>query len=178
MSTTACPRIVRSEMEMRSLPDTNHEHHDRIRPHVEQLAVLAAMVGRAEPSELDARFQEECSFVVGQLVPHMAAIETTLYDDLERLMEHRHSMAPMREEHERLRQLIASLCRYGALVADRSLTPADAIGLRRVLYRLYTMLSVHLDEEELYLTVLDRNLTDVEKDALARGIEHATAEPL
>jgi len=161
-----------------SLPETNREHNDRIRSHVEQLAVLAAMVGRVDAAELDARFQAECSFVVGQLVPHMAVIEGALYDGLERLMEHRHSMQPMREEHERLRQLIASLCRYGALVADRNLTQADAIGLRRVLYRLYTLLTVHLDEEELYLSVLDRNLTEAEKDALARGIEHATAAPL
>jgi hypothetical protein len=108
----------------------------------------------------------------------MAVIETVLYDDLERLMQHRHSMEPMREEHERLRQLIASLCRYGALLADRKLTQADEIGLRRVLYRLYTVLTVHLDEEELYLSVLDRNLTEPEKDALVRGIEHATAEPI
>lgn len=165
-------------MQIRSLPLTNHEHHGRIRLHLEQLVALAAMVGRVEASELDARFQEECSFVVGQLVPHMEAIETTLYADLERLMDRRHSMAPMREEHDRLRQLVASLCKYGVLVADRSLSPADAIGLRRVLYRLYTILTVHLDEEELYLGVLDRNLTDIEKDALARGIEHAAAEPL
>jgi hypothetical protein len=165
-------------MEMRSLPEAHREHHARIRPHVERLAELAAMVGRATPAELDTRFQEECSFVVGDLVPHMETIEATLYDDLERLMDGRHSMAPMREEHERLRLLTSSLCRYGELVADQRLTQADEIGLRRVLYRLYTILTVHLDEEELYLAVLDRNLTDLEKDALARGIEHATAEPL
>lgn len=165
-------------METRTLSETSHEHQTRIRAHVERLAALAAMVGRVEPAEFEAHFQEECSFVVGQLVPHMAAIETTLYADLERLMEHRHSMAPMREEHERLRQLTASLCRYGVLVAEHGLTPADAIGLRRVLYRLYTILTVHLDEEELYLRVLERNLTSTEKDALARGIEHAVAEPL
>lgn len=166
------------ETALRSLPQANHAHHDLIRQHLEQLVVLAEMVGRATPEELDARFQVECGFVTGQLGPHMAAIEMSLYGELERLLGGRHSMAPMREEHERFRQLIASLCRYGALIADRSLNTADAIGLRRVLYRLYTVLSVHLDEEELYLSVLDRNLTDVEKDALARGIEHATAEPL
>jgi iron-sulfur cluster repair protein YtfE (RIC family) len=166
------------ETALRSLPEANHAHHDQIRQHLEQLVVLAGMVGRATPDELDAQFQVECSFVTGQLGPHMVAIETSLYGELERLLGGRHSMAPMREEHERFRQLIASLCRYGALVAEHSLSPADAIGLRRVLYRLYTVLSVHLDEEELYLSVLDRSLTDVEKDALARGIEHATALPL
>ncbi|MEO8273659.1 MAG: hemerythrin domain-containing protein [Chloroflexota bacterium] len=161
-----------------SLSEANHAQHDRIRLHLDQLVALAEMVGRAEPDELDAKFQTECSFVTGELGPHMLAVETTVYDELERRMGQRHSMAPMREEHERFRLLMASLCRYGALVADRALTPPDAIGLRRVLYRLYTMLSVHLAEEELYLGVLDRSLTEIEKDALARSIEYATAEPL
>ena len=45
-----------------------------------------------------------------------------------------------------------------------------------MLYRLYAMLKVHLAEEELYLGVLDRNLSAEEKDALAQGIEHAADE--
>jgi hypothetical protein len=36
----------------------------------------------------------------------------------------------------------------------------------------------HFAEEELYLGVLDQNLSDEEKDTLARGIDHAIAEPL
>jgi hypothetical protein len=40
------------------------------------------------------------------------------------------------------------------------------------------LLKIHLAEEELYLGVLDRDLTDAEKDALARGLDHAMAEPL
>ena len=47
----------------------------------------------------------------------MEAIETTLYGRLEQVMDKRHSMAPMREEHERLRGLFASLCEYSELVA-------------------------------------------------------------
>jgi hypothetical protein len=39
-------------------------------------------------------------------------------------------------------------------------------------------MKIHLAEEELYLGVLDKNLTDEEKDTLARGIDHAMAEPI
>jgi hypothetical protein len=52
------------------------------------------------------------------------------------------------------------------------------MALRRALYRLHSILKVHLAEEELYLGVLDQNLTDEEKDLLARGIDHAMTEPL
>jgi Mn-dependent DtxR family transcriptional regulator len=40
------------------------------------------------------------------------------------------------------------------------------------------MLRVHLAEEQLYLRVLDRNLSPDEIDQLAHGIEHAIAEPM
>jgi hypothetical protein len=162
---------------MRSLPDTSHEHHEKIEPHVDRLPELAEMIGHATPDVFSATFQEECSFIVGRLVPHMEAIETTLYGRLEQVMDKRHSMAPMRREHEQLRGLIGSLCRYGELVAEGTMSEGDEIGLRRVLYRLYAILKVHLAEEELYLGVLDRNLSVEEKDQLAQGIDHANAEP-
>jgi len=163
---------------MRSLPATSHEYRELIESHVDRLPELAETIGRAPPDVFSRRFQDECSFIVGRLVPHMAAIETTLYGRLDQVMEGRHSMAPMREEHERLRDLFRSLCRYSELVAEGALSDGDEIGLRRVLYRLYAMLKVHLAEEELYLGVLDRNLSAEEKDELARGMNHAAAEPL
>ena len=92
-------------------------------------------------------------------------------------MEGRHSMAPMRQEHEQLRRLVASMDGYHKLVVQGQLGPAEAIGLRRALFRLYAMLKVHLAEEELYLAVLERNLSAT-SDQLARGIDHAVAEPL
>jgi hypothetical protein len=172
--------VLRTQMvtSMLSLPDTSHEHHALIEPRVDRLPELAEMIGRVTPEEFSASFQEECSFIIGRLVPHMEAIETALYGRLERVMEGRHSMAPMRHEHEQLRALFASLCRYAELVAEGTMSPADEIGLRRVLYRLYAMLKVHLAEEELYLGVLDRNLSAEEKDALAKRLDHAGAEPL
>ncbi len=122
--------------------------------------------------------EQECRFVTGQLVPHMEAIEGALYDRLEAVMDGRHSMAPMRDEHALLRRLITSLCGYRAEVLAGELTEAEAIGLRRVLYRLYTILKVHLAEEEQYLAVLDHALDEDEKERLARGLEHAIAEPV
>ena len=164
---------------MDPLAQAAHEHHDRLIPHVEQLARLAGMIDEGITPEFLAQCEAEHRFIVGQLLPHMEAIETTLYGELDRLMEGRHSMAPMRREHAELRRLIEST---GPVPRRRHVRRAwgraEAIGLRRALYRLHAMLRVHLAEEELYLRVLDRNLTEAEKDELARGIEHAMAEPL
>jgi hypothetical protein len=161
-----------------SLPIVAHQHHDVIHPHVDRLPELAAMLGHSDRAEFAAAFERECRFITGQLVPHMAAIETGLYAELERVMDRRHSMTPMRDEHELLRELLGSLCRYRAALLADDLAEADEIGLRRVLYRLFTILKVHLAEEELYLGVLEGALDDPEKERLALAIEHAVAEPL
>jgi hypothetical protein len=154
------------------------EHHARLLPHVDQLLVLADMVGQVDCSALHALFDEEHAFIVGQLVPHMEAIERALYDRLEVLMEGRHSMAPMREEHEAVRRLVDELGRYRVHADGCRWSAVEGMALRRALFRLHALLKVHLAEEDLYLGVLDRQLTDEEKDQLARGIDHAMAEPL
>jgi len=163
---------------MLSLRSTSQDHHARLVPHVDRLLVLAEMIGRVDCSAIHDVFEEEYGFVVGQLVPHIEAIEKALYPQLERLMDQRHSMAPMRQEHVVMRELIEELGRYRGHVAGCSWDTVEGLALRRALYRLHSILKVHLAEEELYLSVLDHNLTDAEKDGLARGLDHAMAEPL
>jgi hypothetical protein len=163
---------------MDALARASHEHHGRLIVHVDRLAELAAELdGGVTPAFLDA-CEAEHRFIVEQLLPHMEAIEATLYGELERLMEGRHSMAPMRREHADLRRLIEATGAYHDLVTSGRLGPAETVGLRRALYRLHALLRVHLAEEELYLRVLEGNLGEAEKEELARGIEHAVAEPL
>jgi hypothetical protein len=163
---------------MTSLSTASHEHHDRLMPHVDRLAELADMLGDSVPPGFGEACEAEHRFITGQLLPHIDAIEMTLYGELDRLMQGRHSMAPMRREHAELRRLIASMGQYHELVSMDQVGPAEVIGLRRALYRLHAMLRVHLAEELLYLRVLDRNLSADEIDQLARGIEHAIAEPM
>lgn len=163
---------------MDPLARASHEHHDRLLAHVDRLAQLAADLDAGATPAFLAACEAEHRFIVEQLLPHMEAIETTLYGELERLMEGRHSMAPMRREHADLRRLIDATGRYHDLVVSGRIGPAEAIGLRRALYRLHALLRVHLAEEELYLRVLEGSLGDAEKAELARGIEHAAAEPL
>ena len=163
---------------MLSLRSTSQDHHARLVPHVDRLLVLAEMIGRVDCSAIHDVFEEEYGFVVGQLVPHIEAIEKALYPQLERLMDQRHSMAPMRQEHVVMRELIEELGRYRGHVAGCSWDTVEGLALRRALYRLHSILKVHLAEEELYLGVLDQNLSEDEKETLARGIDHAMTEPL
>ncbi len=114
-----------------SLAQATHEHHDRLIPHVEHLARLAAMIDEG----ISPAFIDECEaehrFIEGSLLPHMEAIETSLYPQLDRLMEGRHTMAPMRREHVELRRLVESAGKFDDLVTSGRLGPAEAIGLRQ-----------------------------------------------
>jgi hypothetical protein len=163
---------------MSSLAEIDQEHRERLVRHVERLHALAEMVDADTTFALAAGLDEEWRFIDEQLLPHMAAVETTLYGQLEHLLEGRHSMAPMRSEHAEIRGLVEALGGYRPAVAEGRLDPGAAMGLRRVLYRLHSMLRVHLAEEALYLRLLDANLSEAEKERLAQGLDHAAKRPV
>lgn len=163
---------------MPTLADTSHEHHDRIRAHADRLPGIADMIGHADDETLRAAFLPEADFIAGRLVRHMTAVETTFYGPLERLMAGRHSMAPMRHEHEDLVRLVGVIGDYAAALRDGALDEDDGVALRRALYRLHAIVKVHLAEEELYLGVLERNLTEAEKDEVVQLLVRACEQPL
>ena len=164
---------------MTTVTTTGHEHHQRIIAMLDGLPTLADMLDeRPRPARFEERFTSVRSFITGTLVPHMDVVETTLYPELDRLMQNRHSMTQMRREHDDIRGLIERRGTFGDAIEADALGPAGSIGLRRVLYRLYAMLKVHLAEEEEYLRVLEHNLSEEEQAELIRGLEHATDEPL
>jgi hypothetical protein len=162
-----------------SVTSAGHEHHERIIAMLDGLPALADMLDeRPRPARFEERFESVYAFITGTLVPHMRVVEDRLYPELDRLMQNRHSMAQMRREHDDIKGLVGRLGTFREAIAADALGPAGSIGLRRVLYRLYAMLKVHIAEEEEYLRVLEHNLSEEEQAELARGLEHASAEPL
>jgi len=159
---------------MHALPRVAHEHHDVLVPHVDALVAIADSIGTAPAAEVADRLDAELRFITGQLVPHMERAEQTLYPELERLMQNRHSMTPMRREHELLRALIAELGK----LRSQPMEFGVQLRLRRILYRMHAILKTHLAEEDAYIGVLDHNLSPEEGDELARAMAHATSDPL
>ena len=160
-----------------SLPQTGHEHHERIREHVDRLPALADMLElRPPPPEFGPRFAREYDFITGTLWPHVEVVEASVYPELERLMQNRHSMAPMRREHEELGRLIESMGSYVDRVEAGPLNPTDALGLRRLIIQFYALVKTHVAEETEYLRVLQGNLSDEEQDAIVAGMAHAATE--
>lgn len=160
-----------------SLPHTGHEHHERIREHVDRLPALVDMLEqRPPPPEFAAQFAKEYAFITGTLWPHVQVVEENVYPELERLMQNRHSMSPMRREHVELSELIEKMGAYMERVEHGPLNPTDALGLRRVIIAFYALVKTHIVEEQEYLRVLQGNLSDAEQEAIVEHLVHAASD--
>ena len=92
--------------------------------------------------------------LTSMLIPHMEAVEAAVYPTLERLLPDRHTTAPMALEHGEIRRLVGAIGEF----AEHPQAHTDrgaVLALRRVLLRLYALLSAHLTEEELYIPILE-----------------------
>lgn len=156
-----------------TLPAADQEHHARISRHVDGMPAVGDLIGRVPAAELAERMRESLAFLPDLLVPHMEAAERTLYPQLERMLQNRHSMTPMKREHAEMRELIEELERARARIAAGRLTVGDSVGLRRLVFRLYAMLKVHLAEEQLYLDIVEHDASPEAGAALASAMEHA-----
>jgi hypothetical protein len=157
-----------------TLPQAAHDHHERLLEHVNRIPADADALLTATPDAALASIRETRAFLTGTLLPHMEAAERALYPELERMFQNRHSMAPMRREHARIRELVGE---FGTLV-DRdagTVSLGRTLALRRVLFQLYALLKVHLGEEEAYLRIVERGVTDDVADAVTAALEHPVA---
>ena len=161
---------------MSSLSQASHEHHDRLMPHVERLAIGDRIGAHATPEDR-AGLRDLVCFLTGTLMPHMDAAEQTLYPELERILQNQHSMTPMRREHTHMRHLVDALVTQHGQIGSRPLTTREVIALRRSVFGLYALLKVHLAEEELYLGVVEHGVTPEVAGALAAAMEHPMVAP-
>jgi hypothetical protein len=169
-------------MNVQPLTKVSHEHHDLLWGYVNQLNDLAECLDCdcLDSARLVAQLpqlREVHDGLTGRLIPHMEAVEAAVYPTLERLMADRQATVPMASEHQEIRRLVAALGAYTA--GDPAHSDRVAVlALRRVLLRLYSLLKIHLSEEELYIPILEARLTASQEAALARALDHLASERL
>jgi len=155
-----------------TLPQVGHEHHAHILVMTNRFREIADKLlvnhGRGAVEDL----QRVRAFLQGTLLPHVGAAEATIYPELERMFQNRHSMTPMRREHDELRRLISA---YSAIVeqtSGESLPRDRALALRRLLFGMYALIKVHLAEEEEYLRIVEHGVSEDSAAILAAAMEH------
>jgi iron-sulfur cluster repair protein YtfE (RIC family) len=155
-----------------TLPQVGHEHHERLLQHVNQLPEVADRLLTAQGDELRADVDDVCEFLTGTLVPHVDAAEQTLYPELERMYQNRHSMSPMRREHVEVRRLVAEFAKLTAEIDAGHTSLGRTLAVRRVLFQIYALLKIHLAEEEVYLRIVDHGVATDVGELLAAALDH------
>lgn len=158
-----------------SLPQVAHDHHERILAKVNVIPELADALLTAPAEVVRPQLADLHAFLVGTLLPHIDAAERSLYPELERMFQNRHSMRPMRREHDEIRKLVGDFAEASAEARDGRLTLGKSLALRRVMFGLYALLKVHLAEEDAYLRIVDRGAGDEMGEVIAAALEHPVA---
>lgn len=158
---------------MASLSDRLCGEHAKLMPHVDDLRVIADQAADTSREALQARLREEHDFLAAELLPHMDAVQATLYPSFERLMQNRHSMTPMSREHAQIRELLQIVGQLASSSGTARITQGSpwVMDVRRALYRLYALLKVHLAEEEMYAPILEHELTETQLSAIAEALD-------
>lgn len=146
------------------------DEHQALLPEVERMRQVADQVGEMGPGELSDQVAGAHRFLTAHLIPHADAEDAALYPVVARLMGAPRATATMSRDHAEVARLTGEL---GGLL-DRGITGADAKALRRLLYGLYALISVHFaKEEEIYVPLLEEALTADGAQRMLREMGHA-----
>ncbi|HEU0244032.1 MAG TPA: hemerythrin domain-containing protein [Candidatus Limnocylindrales bacterium] len=152
-----------------------HQHHERITTHLDAMPGVADRLLHAPQNEVRAALASVRTFLDVTLLPHVEAAEATIYPELERMFQNRHSMSAMRREHDEVRRLVREFDRLDDQLQGEPVTLSRTLGVRRVMFQLFALVKVHLAEEETYARMIDRGVTDDIAAVLAAGLEHPIA---
>ena len=162
---------------MTTLTQPLRDEHKELYPHIESLKLAGMAVhGTLSQASLDL-IDEAYAFLATHLLPHAHAEEAALYPVVQKVMGTPYGTATMSRDHvevERLTQELASLRKQ---ISATEIGAKQANELKLVLYGLYTLVKVHFaKEEEVYLPLLDNNLTPEEAHEMFEAMEAAAGE--
>jgi hypothetical protein len=167
---------------MQTLPRVSQEHQDRLRHYVDHLNAIADCLDSdcLDTAQLIERLPELRELhhrLTSLLIPDMGAIEVAAYPTPGRHLADRHTTAPTAREHSEIRRLIAAIGEF----AEHPMAHADrgaVLALRRILFRLDSLLRTNLVEAEMCFPTLEDKLTPPQAEAPARALDHLGAERL
>jgi hemerythrin-like domain-containing protein len=121
--------------------------HERLLDHVEHIRVAAIELPSPSEEERHELIERIVSFLRDDLATHAESEERDLYPHLARLLGDPRATKPMVYDHDAIRQVTARL--------QEADNPEVSL-LQELLYGLHALITVHFQEEELYLPLLER----------------------
>jgi iron-sulfur cluster repair protein YtfE (RIC family) len=155
---------------MPSLPET----HADLRPHVERLRVVADHIGETSGEQLGADLSEIRTFLHGRLMPHALAEASVLYPAVQWALNSSSATLGMAQDHAEIGRLSAELDGLLIRTDQGGLSVSDLTELRRILYCLYAIISIHFAKEaEIYHPLLRQCFSPREIEELEEDMEVA-----
>lgn len=154
--------------------------HRALIPEIEALATNGDAVGVGPQAPVLAKVRESYTFLTTHLIPHAVAEDKFLYPEVDRLIGGKdagtRSTDTMRRDHAEVGTLTRQLGALAQQMEAGTLTTAQKQDLRQTLYSLNGIVSLHFaKEEEVYLPLLDRELTAAQAQEIFEAMEDATA---
>jgi hypothetical protein len=125
--------------------------HRALHPRVDELAALATRLDALAPSEARRQLEAARDMLEQELLPHEREEQHTAYPVIGRLLHKEDPTGPLVQTHHEIRRLVRLYARLVARLPSAGPGPEDLRDLRRALYGLHAVLSLHFaQEEELY----------------------------
>ena len=162
---------------MNTLTQPLRDEHKELLPHIETLKLAGMAVhGTLSQASLDL-IDDALAFLTTHLLPHAQAEEAALYPVVQKVMGSKYGTATMSRDHVEVERLTRELELLRGQVSATEIGAKQANELKRVLYGLYTLVKVHFaKEEEIYLPLLDANLSSEDARAMFEAMEAAAGE--
>lgn len=150
------------------------QEHAELLPRLEAVRAAADAVGEVPTPELMRLLDEALAFLRRDLIPHAGAEDAALYPVVAGLLGAPAATETMILDHVEVGRLTEALAGLRAQLEEAGLRPGLAKELRRVLYGLHALVSLHFHKEEAaYLPLLDARLGDAEADRMFKAMEAA-----
>ncbi|AEI61961.1 heavy metal translocating P-type ATPase [Corallococcus macrosporus] len=143
--------ITPKRPEVKGLAQRLASAHRSLRPHVSELAALAARLDSLEPSDARAQLERLHEMLETKLWPHEREEQQTAYPLLGKMLKDEDPTGPLIQTHHEIHRLARLFGRLVSQLPPEGPRAEDLRDLRRALYGLHAILTLHFaQEEELY----------------------------
>ncbi len=143
--------VVSGKPELGELARELAASHRTLRPLIGELAGVAVRLETLPPAEALAQLQRLQTMLETELLPHESEEQRTAYPLIEKMLRDENPTGPLIQTHQEIRRLSRLFRRLVAQLPAAGPAREDLRDLRRVLYGLHAILTLHFaQEDELY----------------------------
>ena len=129
--------------------------HGGLRPRVNELAALAARLDSLEPSAARVQLDGIRNMLEKELLPHEREEQRAAYPVVRNMLPGEDPTGPLIQTHHEIHRLARLFGRLVDQLPDEGTRQEDLRDLRRLLYGLHAVLSLHFAQEEELYSLLD-----------------------